>query len=756
MNTRNLFACLVHERRECVIDLVRNLHHLDPDSSILLYNGGPDSSLLEGPFPLEKYNAVVHPAPRPMAWGTLHGFALDCMRFGLENIQFDTLTIVDSDQLCVGRDYSRYLGRFLEGVDGVGMLGSAPEVQPWNTRIAPAAHALRERELWRPFLRRFADGERKYVHWSFWPTTVFTVDACRDLLRIFEDAQLAEIMKQSQIWATEEVILPTLVSLLGYQVAANPCRQDFVKYRVAHCCREGEQALQQAEVFWIHPVPRRYDDPLRTLIRSRLSHYRRLPVNGGTMNDEKNEKTPSLLLTRPILELMRPLEGWLDDDEADLLIAAAGELHRRDPHPAPIVEVGSYCGRSTVVLGSVVKCMGSVTRLYAIDPHDGVIGAMDQGLEVGQPTFDRFQRNIASAGLTDVVRPIPEKATDVDWDQPIGLLFIDALHDYVNVSQDFHHFESWIVPGGLVAFHDYADYYPGVVTFVDELLAGGSFEKIGQAQSLIVVRKKAEVPSTAHRESVPAVAAPASNEASPADEPAGPMVSCIMPTADRSRFVPQAIRYFLRQDYSNRELIVVDDGRRPVEVLMPEDPRVRYVRHDVRHSMGWKHNFACEMARGEVVVHWDDDDWYADWRITYQVAMLQDNPDAELTGLSRLFFYAPHSSQAWVYQYPVGQRTWVCGSSFCYRKALWERQRFEDVSEGADTRFAWSMDERSVLALPDSNFLVAIAHPGNTSPKRTTDPRYAGHPLREIEKLLKGDWTFYHETATRAVPAETA
>ena len=58
------------------------------------------------------------------------------------------------------------------------------------------------------------------------------------------------------------------------------------------------------------------------------------------------------------------------------------------------------------------------------------------------------------------------------------------------------------------------------------------------------------------------------------------LVSCIMPSADRPRFVPQAIAQFLHQDYEHRELIVLDDGVQSVEDLMPDDPRVRYVREE--------------------------------------------------------------------------------------------------------------------------------------------------------------------------------
>ena len=53
-----------------------------------------------------------------------------------------------------------------------------------------------------------------------------------------------------------------------------------------------------------------------------------------------------------------------------------------------------------------------------------------------------------------------------------------------------------------------------------------------------------------------------------------------MPNADRPRFVPQAIAHFLQQDYEHRELIVLDDGVQSVEDLMPDDPRVRYVREE--------------------------------------------------------------------------------------------------------------------------------------------------------------------------------
>src|SRR6185503_14121381 len=100
------------------------------------------------------------------------------------------------------------------------LLANATETQVPGAAAPPAMAALEEVELWRPFLRRFRGGEAVFPRWCFWPSTVFTRDAARELTRLFDaDAELQRIMEQTQIWATEEVILPTLVGLLGFEAA---------------------------------------------------------------------------------------------------------------------------------------------------------------------------------------------------------------------------------------------------------------------------------------------------------------------------------------------------------------------------------------------------------------------------------------------------------------------------------------------------------------------------------------------------------
>jgi predicted O-methyltransferase YrrM len=242
----------------------------------------------------------------------------------------------------------------------------------------------------------------------------------------------------------------------------------------------------------MHPVPRRYDDNGRKRLREKLKPYQE---GGDAMPQSDGPANAGLLLTVPILARMRAIEGWLEDAEANLLIVTAAKALSELPEAAAMVEIGSYCGRSTVVLGSVLRTLrgAAKAKLYAIDPHDGQIGALDQGLQQVAPTFETFQRNIAAAGLDQWVEPVRQCSFQVAWSKPIGYLFIDGLHDYANVARDFDHFERWVTPGGYVAFHDYADYYPGVKTFVNALLNKGDYEKVHCALSMMVLRKRPEV-----------------------------------------------------------------------------------------------------------------------------------------------------------------------------------------------------------------------------------------------------------------------
>ena len=144
-----------------------------------------------------------------------------------------------------------------------------------------------------------------------------------------------------------------------------------------------------------------------------------------------------------VLDRMEQVEGWFRRDEGELLFDVAHRAAAGQESPA-IVEIGSYCGRSTVVLASAARLASPKALVYAIDPHEGEVGAGDTigGVRRELSTFDHFQTNIAAAGFSDVVVPIRRRSHEVTWETPIALLFVDGLHDYASVARDFQHFEA--------------------------------------------------------------------------------------------------------------------------------------------------------------------------------------------------------------------------------------------------------------------------------------------------------------------------
>jgi hypothetical protein len=336
------------------------------------------------------------------------------------------------------------------------------------------------------------------------------------------------------------------------------------------------------------------------------------------------------------------------------------------------------------------------------------------------------------------------------WASPIGLLLVDAFHDYASVARDFRHFEPWLDSNGLVAFHDYASYYPGVRRFVDELVAGGRYVQLAKVRSLVVLGLAPAAglvpqPSRSVLEAVP----PAEPEAdrrrttrrarsSPPDVPRQPTVSCIMPTYDRRAWVPGSIDRFLAQDYPQRELIVIDDGTDPVADLIPNDPRVRYVRIPNRMTIGAKRNLGCEIASGELFAHWDDDDWVASWRLRYEVEALLGS-EADIVGLTTLLYYDPSSARAWRYAYRSTDRPWLHDPTFCLRRDVWEAEPFPDTNHGLDLRYIQTGRRKRIAALADHRFYVGTIHAGNTSRKETRGSSWRSIDGADVRALMAAD-----------------
>jgi len=193
------------------------------------------------------------------------------------------------------------------------------------------------------------------------------------------------------------------------------------------------------------------------------------------------------------------------------------------------------------------------------------------------------------------------------------------------------------------------------------------------------------------------------------------LVSCIMPTANRRSFIHRAIELFIQQDYPNKELIILDNGQVPIEDIVLKDERIHYYYLESTEPLGIKRNIAIEHAKGELIMHWDDDDWYAsDW-MTHQVHALLDSR-ADLVGINQVQFFSPTQNKYWMTRNMNSKKPWLTGASLIYRKSFWEQHPFKGLQIGEDDDFIRN-NGASVFAHDYFQGFMATLHPNNTSIK---------------------------------------
>ena len=162
----------------------------------------------------------------------------------------------------------------------------------------------------------------------------------------------------------------------------------------------------------------------------------------------------------PIPTDLSSVKGFLSEEEGEKLYSLALESSKK----GPILELGSYCGKSTIYIGSAVKDNNSL--LYAVDHHRG-----SEEHQVGEEYHDpdlydaaadavdslpALRSNLRSFGLEDSVVPIVGSSEMVGrfWNINLSMVFIDGGHSMEAARNEFENWSSHIVYNGLLAIHD--------------------------------------------------------------------------------------------------------------------------------------------------------------------------------------------------------------------------------------------------------------------------------------------------------------
>jgi predicted O-methyltransferase YrrM len=187
-----------------------------------------------------------------------------------------------------------------------------------------------------------------------------------------------------------------------------------------------------------------------------------------------------------VVESVGDIDGWLTPGQAAALYQAA----RRCPENGTIVEIGSFRGRSTVVLASAAPRGATVV---AIDPHAGndrgpqeIDGFVDEADE----DHIEFLQNLDRAGVQDRVRHVRRFSSEAHGEVtgPIHVLYVDGAHRYAPARRDIVDWGERVEQGGSLLIHDSFSSLGVTSAILRELVPGGRFRYVDRSRSMAIYR----------------------------------------------------------------------------------------------------------------------------------------------------------------------------------------------------------------------------------------------------------------------------
>lgn len=193
-----------------------------------------------------------------------------------------------------------------------------------------------------------------------------------------------------------------------------------------------------------------------------------------------------------------------------------------------------------------------------------------------------------------------------------------------------------------------------------------------------------------------------------------PLISCIMPTRNRRRWVEMALRCFAHQTYSPLQLVVVEDGLETVADLLGPDPK-RHLLIRMDGSFSAKRNEAIRRCDGDLIALFDDDDWSGPDRIQNQYQAMLDHR-AAIAGVQGDLFYELEDGEFWTVSEDIRKRMWlgdVHGGAILFTREVWKESPFREDTPAADGIFVRdaSTRGRAVASIPSAGQYVYVRHP---------------------------------------------
>lgn len=183
------------------------------------------------------------------------------------------------------------------------------------------------------------------------------------------------------------------------------------------------------------------------------------------------------------MAVVADVDGWMTEGQARRLAAAAARV----PAGGRIVEIGSFRGRSAIVLASMAA---DGVEVVAIDPHAGNDRGPQEieGYEAeAAGDHEVFWANLRAAGVADRIRHVRAFSDDAhaDVDGRVDVLYIDGAHRFAPARADIRDWGARVTDGGTMLIHDSFSSVGVTLAILRELALGGRFRYVGRSRSLV-------------------------------------------------------------------------------------------------------------------------------------------------------------------------------------------------------------------------------------------------------------------------------
>lgn len=226
-----------------------------------------------------------------------------------------------------------------------------------------------------------------------------------------------------------------------------------------------------------------------------------------------------------------------------------------------------------------------------------------------------------------------------------------------------------------------------------------------------------------------------------------PLISCVMPTANRPQYVSHAIKVFLSQSYENKNLFILDDGQFPsidkslIDNLWYQNIYYKYI-GPKRRSIPVKRNTLCDMATGTIIAHLDDDDWSSINRLLYQYETMM-HKGAEVTGFNKALLFDERSLAMYRYS---GAPFYAVGGTLMFTKAHWLTNKFDEmIARGSDDDLV-ERSQKQIFPVDGRDMYVALTHAKSTNQRSFHKAEYTRLQHNAIPDAFKYWYSGVKET----------